>query len=82
MLRDAYSGELRSGDVGRQVRLAGWVGRRRDHGKLVFIDLRDRSGMVQLVVDPSLAAGAHAVAERARVRTEVGREFFAAQYGR
>ena len=66
MLRDAYSGELRSGDVGRQVRLAGWVGRRRDHGKLVFIDLRDRSGMVQLVVDPSLAAGAHAVAERVR----------------
>ena len=66
MLRDAYAGELRLGDVGRQVRLAGWVGRRRDHGKLVFIDLRDRSGMVQLVVDPSLAAEAHAVAERVR----------------
>ena len=66
MLRDAYSGELRAADVGRKVRLAGWVARRRDHGNLVFIDLRDRSGVVQLVVDPSLAAEAHAVAERVR----------------
>jgi len=66
MLRDAYSGELRAADVGRTVRLAGWVARRRDHGNLVFIDLRDRSGVVQLVVDPSLAAEAHAVAERVR----------------
>ena len=66
MLRDAYSGELRAADVGRKVRLAGWVARRRDHGNLVFIDLRDRSGVVQLVVDPSLAVEAHAVAERVR----------------
>jgi aspartyl-tRNA synthetase len=66
MLRDAYSGELRVADVGRQVRLAGWVARRRDHGNLVFVDLRDRSGLVQLVVDPSLAANAHAIAERVR----------------
>jgi len=66
MLRDTYAGELRAADVGRKVRLAGWVARRRDHGNLVFIDLRDRSGVVQLVVDPSLAAEAHAVAERVR----------------
>jgi aspartyl-tRNA synthetase len=66
MLRDAYSGELRGADVGRQVRLAGWVARRRDHGGLIFIDLRDRSGVVQLVFDPSRVAQAHGIAEQVR----------------
>jgi aspartyl-tRNA synthetase len=66
MLRDAFPGELRLFDVGRQVQLAGWVARRRDHGQLIFIDLRDRSGLVQLVVDPSHAAAAHALAEHVR----------------
>ena len=66
MLRDAYPGELRVADVGREVRLAGWVAHRRDHGNLIFIDLRDRSGVVQLVFDPSRVAEAHAVAEQAR----------------
>ncbi len=66
MLRDAYPGELRAADVGRGVRLAGWVARRRDHGGLIFIDLRDRSGVVQLVADPSRAAEAHARAEHVR----------------
>jgi aspartyl-tRNA synthetase len=66
MLRDAYPGELRAADAGRQVRLAGWVARRRDHGKLIFVDLRDRSGLVQLVFDPSCAAEAHATAEEIR----------------
>ena len=66
MLRDAYPGELRAADVGREVRLAGWVARRRDHGQLIFVDLRDRSGVVQLVFDPSLAAEAHARAEHVR----------------
>jgi len=65
-LRTAYPGELRLQDVGAQVRLAGWVARRRDHGNVIFVDLRDRSGVVQLVFNPARAADAHAVAETLR----------------
>lgn len=72
MYRDAYPGDLRSSDVGRRVRLAGWVARRRDHGNLIFVDLRDRSGIVQLVVDPSFAPDAHAVAEHVRSEYVLG----------
>jgi aspartyl-tRNA synthetase len=64
--RDRWAGELRSGDVGQTVRVAGWVHRRRDHGGLIFIDLRDRSGLVQLVFHPETAADAHALAESLR----------------
>jgi aspartyl-tRNA synthetase len=66
LYRDAWAGELRAGDVDSTVRVAGWVHRRRDHGGLIFIDLRDRTGIVQLVFHPETAAHAHALAERLR----------------
>ena len=66
MRRDAAPGALRLADVGRTVTLAGWVARRRDHGNLIFVDLRDRSGLVQLVFNPALAPEAHHLAEAMR----------------
>ncbi len=59
-------GELRASDSGREARLAGWVHRRRDHGHLIFLDLRDRHGITQIVVDARLAPEAHALATRVR----------------
>src|SRR5512133_72881 len=62
--RDATCGEMRSHDVGRDVRLAGWVDRRRDLGHLIFLELRDRFGITQVVVDAKEAPAAHEVATR------------------
>ena len=64
--RDLHCGELRSGDIGRRVTVAGWVDTRRDHGGLVFIDLRDHTGKLQLVVNPERAAEPEAVAREIR----------------
>ncbi|MBV9801253.1 MAG: Asp-tRNA(Asn)/Glu-tRNA(Gln) amidotransferase GatCAB subunit C, partial [Solirubrobacterales bacterium] len=64
--RDAWCGELTAARAGTQARVAGWVNRRRDHGGLIFIDLRDRSGLLQLVFHPETAPGAHAKAHSLR----------------
>src|SRR5581483_928872 len=65
-LRSDYNGALRAADAGRAVALWGWVASRRDHGGLIFIDLRDYQGIVQLVFNPERDPAAHAVAEKAR----------------
>ncbi|TMK74478.1 MAG: aspartate--tRNA ligase [Actinobacteria bacterium] len=64
--RDLYCGEPRAKDAGRRVTVAGWVARRRDHGGLIFIDLRDHTGAVQLVVNPERAPDAAATAHDVR----------------
>ncbi len=64
--RDAWCGQLTAERAGTHAHVAGWVHRRRDHGGLIFIDLRDRSGIVQLVFHPETAAEAHRLAHRFR----------------
>ncbi|MFP4062310.1 MAG: aspartate--tRNA ligase [Halochromatium sp.] len=64
-MRSHYCGELESGLIDREVSLCGWVHRRRDHGGVIFIDLRDRSGLVQVVFDPD-RADIFALAEQVR----------------
>ena len=66
MLKTTSCGGLTKDHIGDSVSLAGWVHRRRDHGNLVFIDFRDREGIVQVVFNPELAPEAHAVAQRLR----------------
>ena len=61
--RSCYCGEPRAASVGQEMILVGWVHTRRDHGGLIFVDLRDRSGITQVVFNPELDAVAH---EKAR----------------
>jgi aspartyl-tRNA synthetase len=67
--RDLGSGEVRPEHVGRRIALAGWAARRRDHGGLVFVDLRDETGVCQLVVNPERTA------EAAKTAHEIRNEF-------
>ena len=64
--RTVTCGELQSKDVGRQVTLAGWVNRRRDHGGLIFLDIRDRYGITQVICDPERSPEAHHSASELR----------------
>src|SRR5215217_5117040 len=68
--RDAWAGELRRDDVEHTRRVAGWVHRRRDHGGLIFIDLRDRTGLLQVVFHPDTPE-AHAAAHKLRAEDVV-----------
>ena len=66
MLKSANCGDIREKHVGDRVTLAGWVNRRRDHGGVIFVDLRDRSGLVQVVFNPELASETYKVADQVR----------------
>ena len=65
-------GALRVADIDREVVLFGWVANRRDHGSIVFIDLRDRRGITQIVFDPDLSTEAHTLAEAVRGEWVIG----------
>ncbi len=72
--RTHHCGELRKAHSGQKVFLAGWVARRRDLGNLIFLDLRDHTGVVQVVVNAELSPEAHAKAEQIRTEYVVGVE--------
>jgi len=65
-MRSHTAGSLTASAVGETVRIAGWVGKRRDHGGLIFLDLRDRSGIVQCTFDPDASGAAFVTAEQVR----------------
>ena len=64
--RSCYCGEPRVDGVGRELILGGWVQRRRDHGGLIFVDLRDRSGVIQVVFNPEIDPASHEKAKQIR----------------
>ncbi len=64
--RTDYCGEIRAGHAEKTVTVAGWVQRRRDHGNLIFVDLRDRTGIVQVVFNPEMDAQTHDLAQSLR----------------
>ncbi|MGT2951089.1 aspartate--tRNA ligase [Streptococcus cuniculi] len=69
MKRSMYAGRVRKEHIGQEITLKGWVGRRRDLGGLIFIDLRDREGIMQLVINPETVSG-DVMAQAEKVRSE------------
>lgn len=65
-MRSHYNTDLSTKNIGEEVRLCGWANSYRDHGGIIFIDLRDRSGLIQLVCDPKDSQKAHQIAESVR----------------
>lgn len=65
-MRSHYCGQVNESLIGKEVSVAGWVHRRRDHGKVIFVDLRDREGLLQIVFDPDVIKSMFADAERLR----------------
>lgn len=70
MMRSHYAGELTGADIGTRVSLCGWVDARRDHGGIVFVDLRDVQGLAQVVLDPERLPSAHGVRSEWVLRVE------------
>jgi len=66
--RTHYCGDVRAADIDKEVVLMGWTHRRRDHGGVIFVDLRDREGLVQIVFNPEISPAAHE--EAGRIRSE------------
>ena len=66
MYRDLMCGEVSSSVLETKIKLAGWVSKRRDHGQLIFIDLRDKSGIMQIVFNPEISAESHLYAKNLR----------------
>mgnify|MGYP000901111562 CR=1 FL=1 len=71
-IRTNWCGEIRKEDIGKEIILNGWVNRRRDHGGVIFIDLRDRTGIIQIVFNPEFDEGCHGVAESLRSEDVLG----------
>jgi aspartyl-tRNA synthetase len=65
-------GALRASNIGQEIVLFGWVANRRDHGSLVFVDLRDRGGVTQIVFDPETSQTAHEIANSLRPEWVIG----------
>lgn len=66
LYRTIYCGDVTSDQLGKTIQLSGWVNKRRDHGGLIFIDLRDRTGLMQLVFNPNFSKEAHDLAHTLR----------------
>ncbi len=67
-MKRSYAGELRLDDVGKEVEIAGWVHKRRDFGDLIFVDMRDRSGLCHVVFDVNLSANTETIAASKSLR--------------